>query len=70
MLKDTDIFVVRELTGGIYFGEPRFFKKVDGKELSNPLVYNEDEIIRVAKVAFDIARKRKIKLHPSIKQMF
>ena len=63
VLKDTDIFVVRELTGGIYFGEPRFFKKVDGKRVaSNPLVYNEDEIIRVAKVAFDIARKRKNKV--------
>ena len=54
---------MRELTGGIYFGEPRFFKKVDGKRVaSNPLVYNEDEIIRVAKVAFDIARKRKNKV--------
>ena len=63
VLKDTDIFVVRELTGGIYFGEPRFSKKVDGKRVaSNPLVYDEDEIVRVAKVAFDIARKRKNKV--------
>ena len=59
----TDIFVVRELTGGIYFGEPRYIKEVDGKRIgANNLIYSEDEIAKVARVAFDIARKRKNKV--------
>ena len=59
----TDIFVVRELTGGIYFGEPRYIKEVGGKRIgANNLIYSEDEIARVARVAFDIARKRKNKV--------
>ena len=63
ILNGTDIFVVRELTGGIYFGEPRFSKEIDGKRIaSNPLIYNEDEIARVAKSAFEIARKRNKKV--------
>ena len=63
VLKNTDIFVVRELTGGIYFGEPRFSKTENGKRIaSNPLVYDENEISRVAKTAFEIARKRKNKV--------
>ena len=59
----TDIFVVRELTGGIYFGEPRYIKEVGGKRIgANNLIYGEDEIARVARVAFNIARKRKNKV--------
>jgi len=59
----TDIFVVRELTGGIYFGEPRYIKEVGGKRIgANNLIYSEDEIARVARVAFNIARKRKNKV--------
>lgn len=59
----TDIFVVRELTGGIYFGEPRYIKELGGKRVgANNLIYSEDEIARVARVAFDIARKRKNKV--------
>ena len=59
----TDIFVVRELTGGIYFGEPRYIKELSGKRVgANNLIYSEDEIARVARVAFDIARKRKNKV--------
>ena len=59
----TDIFVVRELTGGIYFGEPRYIKEVGGKRIgANNLIYSEDEIAKVARVAFDIARKRKNKV--------
>ena len=59
----TDIFVVRELTGGIYFGEPRYIKELGGKRIgANNLIYSEDEIARVARVAFDIARKRKNKV--------
>ncbi len=59
-----DIMVVRELTGGIYFGEPRGVRKrPDGEEEGiNTLVYGEKEIERVGRMAFDIARKRSGKL--------
>lgn len=54
--------IVRELTGGLYFGE-RYTKEVDGiKTAVDTLVYNENEIRRVAKVAFDIATKRRKKV--------
>ncbi|MFP4560153.1 MAG: 3-isopropylmalate dehydrogenase [Thiohalorhabdus sp.] len=55
-----DIMVVRELTGGIYFGEPRGVEELaDGRRKGvNSLVYTSDEIERIARVAFDIARKR------------
>ena len=55
-----DIMIVRELTGGIYFGEPRGIReKPDGvREGFNTLVYSESEIERIARVAFDIAMKR------------
>jgi 3-isopropylmalate dehydrogenase len=55
-----DIMVVRELTGGIYFGEPRGVENLpDGQRKGvNSLVYTTDEIERIGRVAFDIARKR------------
>lgn len=55
-----DLMIVRELTGGIYFGQPRGIKVLDNGEKQgfNTLVYRESEIERIAKVAFDIARKR------------
>lgn len=55
-----DIVIVRELTGGIYFGQPRGVRKrEDGqREGFNTLVYSESEVERVARVAFDIAMKR------------
>lgn len=55
-----DIMIVRELTGGIYFGEPRGIRtKANGeREGFNTLVYSEPEIDRIARVAFDIAMKR------------
>ncbi len=55
-----DIMIVRELTGGIYFGQPRGVRTLDNgeKEGFNTLVYRESEIERIAKVAFDIAGKR------------
>ncbi len=63
IVEGTDIFVVRELTGGIYFGEPRYIKKIGEKRVgSNNLIYNEDEIARVARKAFDIARLRNNKV--------
>jgi 3-isopropylmalate dehydrogenase len=55
-----DIMIVRELTGGIYFGQPRGVRELDNgeKEGFNTLVYRTSEIERIAKVAFEIARKR------------
>ncbi len=58
-----DILIVRELTGGIYFGQPRAIHEVDGeREGYNTLRYKESEIKRIAKVAFELARKRGKKL--------
>lgn len=59
-----DIMIVRELTGGIYFGQPRGIRtREDGlKEGYNTLVYNESEIDRIGRVAFDIALKRNKKV--------
>ncbi len=55
-----DIMIVRELTGGIYFGQPRGVRTLENgeKEGFNTLVYKESEISRIGKVAFDIAMKR------------
>ncbi len=55
-----DIMIVRELTGGIYFGEPRGIRTLENGERQgyNTLVYKESEVKRIAQVAFDIARKR------------
>jgi 3-isopropylmalate dehydrogenase len=55
-----DILVVRELTGGLYFGEPRGRALVNGRrEARNTLVYDEVEIARIARTAFDAARLRR-----------
>jgi 3-isopropylmalate dehydrogenase len=55
-----DLMIVRELTGGIYFGQPRGVRTLDDGEKQgfNTLVYRESEIRRIGKVAFDIASKR------------
>ena len=55
-----DIMIVRELTGGIYFGQPRGVRvRADGeREGFNTLVYRESEISRIARVAFETAMKR------------
>ena len=59
-----DIMIVRELTGGIYFGEPRGIRtRSDGeREGFNTLIYSESEIDRICRVAFDIAMKRSKRL--------
>ncbi|MAJ57641.1 MAG: 3-isopropylmalate dehydrogenase [Candidatus Pelagibacter sp.] len=61
VISDLDIMIVRELTGGVYFGEPRGIKPLenDEREGVNTHRYTSKEIIRVAKVAFDLAKKRK-----------
>ena len=54
-----DIMVIRELTGGIYFGTPRGEETIEGERAAlNTMVYRESEIRRIAKVAFETARKR------------
>ena len=54
-----DVMVVRELTGGIYFGEPKGETTVDGERAGyNTMIYRESEVRRIAKVAFEAARKR------------
>lgn len=59
-----DIMIVRELTGGIYFGQPRGIRELDNGEREgfNTLIYSEHEIERIAKSAFDIAMLRNKKL--------
>lgn len=59
-----DMIIVRELVGGIYFGEPRGVRQLEHHERQafNTLSYAEHEIERIAKVAFDIAQHRKGKL--------
>lgn len=59
IIKGVDIMVVRELTGGIYFGEPR---QKHEKNAFNTMVYSTDEIERVAKIAFEAALKRNRKV--------
>ena len=58
-----DILIVRELTGGIYFGEPRGVTTDNGRRRGfNTYVYDETEIDRIARVAFDLAGKRRGRL--------
>ena len=60
IVKGIDLLVVRELTGGLYFGEPRGRALVDGRrEARNTMVYDEVEITRIARTAFDAARLRR-----------
>lgn len=62
-LKNVDFIVVRELTGGIYFGEPRGIFAEKGKRKGiNAEVYYDYEVERVATVAFEIARRRRKKV--------
>jgi 3-isopropylmalate dehydrogenase len=59
-VRGTDMLVVRELTGGIYFGEPRGREPAgSGEKAFNTMVYTTEEIDRVARVAFDWAGKRR-----------
>ena len=64
VVKGLDILIVRELTGGIYFGQPRGVRTLENGEQQgfNTLVYNESEIERIARIAFDCAEKRQKRL--------
>ncbi|PWV60229.1 3-isopropylmalate dehydrogenase [Plasticicumulans acidivorans] len=54
-----DILIVRELTGDIYFGEPRGIEQRNGERVGfNTMIYSESEIRRIVRVAFEAARKR------------
>lgn len=59
VLNGVDFVVLRELTGGIYFGEPRGF---DNELGFNTMVYSRKEVVRIAKMAFNIAKERKNKV--------
>ncbi len=59
VLKDTDFVVLRELTGGIYFGQPRGYDQQKGW---NTMVYQKHEVERIARKAFEIARGRRKKV--------
>jgi 3-isopropylmalate dehydrogenase len=60
VVEGTDIMVVRELTGGIYFGQPRgIFEGENGEKRGvNTMVYSEGEVDRIARVAFETAKRR------------
>lgn len=59
VIKGIDFIVVRELTGGLYFGEPR---SKSSDVAINTMRYSKDEILRVAKIAFELAEKREKKV--------
>lgn len=59
----TDMLIVRELTGGLYFGEPRgIIQKVNDRQAINSMVYLESEVERVIRMAFELARLRRKKV--------
>ncbi|RMD92400.1 MAG: 3-isopropylmalate dehydrogenase [Calditrichaeota bacterium] len=63
LLRHVDILIVRELTGGIYFGEPKFIDRQNGTERAvDTLEYRNWEIERIARVAFEAARYRRKKV--------
>ncbi|MBE0604153.1 MAG: 3-isopropylmalate dehydrogenase [Deltaproteobacteria bacterium] len=63
IVEGIDIMVIRELTGGLYFGKPRGVMMIDGVETGiNTEIYTRPEIERVARVGFETARKRRGKL--------
>jgi len=61
VLRGTDLIVVRELNGGLYYGQPRGIA-ADGKSALNTMAYTRDEVARVAHSAFRLARSRRRKL--------
>jgi len=64
VVEGTDIMVIRELTGGLYFGEPRGREEFadGGARAVNTMAYTSREVERVARAAFDVAMKRKKRL--------
>ena len=63
IIEGVDLIVVRELTGGIYFGKPKGrISLKDGERAFNTMSYSTEEIDRIAQIAFDLAKNRKRKL--------
>ncbi len=63
VVRGTDIMIVRELLGGLYFGEPRSISGAPGQRLAvNTMAYGEPEIERIARIAFGLAAKRRNKV--------
>ena len=59
-LQNVDLLVVRELTGGIYYGEPRLRRELNGEEQAvDTMIYSESEVRRVAHLAFQLAGQRR-----------
>jgi 3-isopropylmalate dehydrogenase len=59
-VRGLDLVVVRETTSGLYFGEPKYTREIDGVETAvDTLVYRAPEIERIAQVAFELARRRR-----------
>src|SRR6202051_4024477 len=63
VLQGTDLLVVRELTGGLYFGKPSEIRETEhGLEAIDTLIYTEAEIERIVRTAFELARDRRKKV--------
>jgi 3-isopropylmalate dehydrogenase len=63
VIKDVDIMVVRELTGGLYFGQPKKqWQTAEGRQAVDTMAYSDKEIERIVKVGFELARTRRKKL--------
>ncbi len=63
LIRGTDMMIVRELLGGLYFGEPRSIAGAPGSRIAtNTMTYDEASIERIARVAFDLAMKRRRKV--------
>jgi 3-isopropylmalate dehydrogenase len=60
VLNGTDLLILRELTGDVYFGEPR---GIDDEKGFNTMIYTKKEVERITRYAFEVASKRKKKLH-------
>ena len=60
VIEGVDLMVVRELTGGIYFGQPKGRVEADGEERGfNTMTYSSSEVDRIARVAFELAKERR-----------
>ena len=70
LIEGLDILILRELTGGTYFGEPKEIVTLENgeKRAVDTTVYTTGEIERIARVAFDLARKRSNKVHSAEKR--
>ena len=63
IVRGTDMLIVRELTAGLYFGTPRGISEDGGEHVAvNSMVYRQSEVERVARMAFELARKRRGKV--------